>query len=70
MAPRAADIVTTEMEAFDPLDDKATQWAVERVMSEAIKLRKEIPGADKPAWRVGKKGLKMYSKKGVTEPQG
>jgi flagellar motor switch protein FliG len=51
MAPRASHIVTSEMAAFDPLDEKALQWAVEKVMSEAVKLRNEIPGADKPAWR-------------------
>lgn len=68
MAPRAADIVTKEMEAFDPLDDKATQWAVEQVMTAAVKLRKEIPAADKPAWRVGKKRPKVQSKNATSEP--
>ena len=39
MAPRAAHIVTTEMAAFNPLDEKAMHWAVEQVISEAIKMR-------------------------------
>lgn len=51
MAPRAAYIVSAEMAAFNPLDEKAMQWSVEQVMNEAIKLRKEIPGAEKPRWR-------------------
>ena len=58
MAPRAADIVTAEMESFDPLDETAMQWAVERVMCEAVKLRKEIPGADEAPWRLRKKQSK------------
>ncbi len=39
MAHRAAYIVTAEMAAFDPLDEKAMHWAVEQVVSEAMKLR-------------------------------
>ena len=58
MAPRAADIVTAEMESFDPLDETAMQLAVERVMCEAVKLKKEIPAADQPPWRKKKKRIK------------
>lgn len=39
MAPRAADIVNAEMANFDPLDEKATQWSVEQVIGEAMKIR-------------------------------
>ena len=47
MAPRAADIVTAEMEAFDPLDERAIQWATEQVMTAAVKIKKESPVANK-----------------------
>ena len=43
MAPKASNIVTLEMANFDPLDEKAMHWAVERVMTEAVKLRRGIP---------------------------
>jgi flagellar motor switch protein FliG len=39
MAPRAADIVTAEMAAFDPLNDRAMHCAVEQVVGVAMKLR-------------------------------
>jgi len=51
MAPRASQIVTSEMASFDPLDEKSMQWAVETVMAEAIKLRKEIPDVGEKKWR-------------------
>lgn len=63
MAPRAADIVTAEMESFDPLDEKAIQWANEQVMIAALKIKKEIPAADKPTWRVTKNTTKRKKKK-------
>ncbi len=39
MAPRAADIVTAEMAAFDPLNERAMHCAVEQVVGVAMKLR-------------------------------
>jgi flagellar motor switch protein FliG len=39
MAPRAAEIVSAEMAVFNPLDEKSMQWAVEQVVTEAMKLR-------------------------------
>ena len=39
MAPQAAYIVNTEMAAFNPLDERAMQWSVEQVISEAMKIR-------------------------------
>ena len=40
MAPRAAEIVSGEMAAFNPLDVKAMQWSVEQVVREAMKIQK------------------------------
>ena len=39
MAPKAAYIVNAEMATFNPLDERAMQWAVEQVIREAMKIR-------------------------------
>lgn len=39
MAPRASSIVSAEMEAFDPLDEKAMHWSVEQVIGVAMDIR-------------------------------